>query len=101
MKSQPRSAIVTGASGGIGLAVTSALREEGFAVTMVARNPEKLSIEAESIRAQPGPELHTVAGSVADENFLDAIAEGHRRACLLYTSPSPRDVEESRMPSSA
>ena len=25
----------------------------------------------------------------------------HHRACLLYTSPSPRDVEESRMPSSA
>ena len=24
-----------------------------------------------------------------------------RQACLLYTSPSPRDVEESRMPSSA
>ena len=28
-----------------------------------------------------------------------AIAEGG--VCLLYTSPSPRDVEESRMPSSA
>ena len=31
-------------------------------------------------------------------------AEGitvHPRPCLLYTSPSPRDVEESRMPSSA
>ena len=25
----------------------------------------------------------------------------HGWACLLYTSPSPRDVEESRMPSSA
>ena len=25
----------------------------------------------------------------------------HDGACLLYTSPSPRDVEESRMPSSA
>ena len=24
-----------------------------------------------------------------------------RRICLLYTSPSPRDVEEPRMPSSA
>ena len=24
-----------------------------------------------------------------------------RKNCLLYTSPSPRDVEESRMPSSA
>ena len=26
---------------------------------------------------------------------------GHAYICLLYTSPSPRDVEESRMPSSA
>ena len=25
----------------------------------------------------------------------------HGYTCLLYTSPSPRDVEESRMPSSA
>ena len=25
----------------------------------------------------------------------------HLITCLLYTSPSPRDVEESRMPSSA
>ena len=25
----------------------------------------------------------------------------YREDCLLYTSPSPRDVEESRMPSSA
>ena len=25
----------------------------------------------------------------------------HHIVCLLYTSPSPRDVEESRMPSSA
>ena len=27
--------------------------------------------------------------------------EARRGTCLLYTSPSPRDVEESRMPSSA
>ena len=26
---------------------------------------------------------------------------GRARACLLYTSPSPRDAHESRMPSSA
>ena len=26
---------------------------------------------------------------------------GYTTTCLLYTSPSPRDVEESRMPSSA
>ena len=29
------------------------------------------------------------------------LKKGSYRACLLYTSPSPRDVEESRMPSSA
>ena len=27
--------------------------------------------------------------------------KAHIRICLSYTSPSPRDVEESRMPSSA
>ena len=29
------------------------------------------------------------------------IAAAEPQDCLLYTSPSPRDVEESRMPSSA
>ena len=29
------------------------------------------------------------------------VAEKLFLTCLLYTSPSPRDVEESRMPSSA
>ena len=30
-----------------------------------------------------------------------AAERQRRKDCLLYTSPSPRDVEESRMPSSA
>ena len=29
------------------------------------------------------------------------IGKAHRMGCLLYTSPSPRDAHESRMPSSA
>ena len=38
--------------------------------------------------------------------LTDAVGDGRltsyeARFCLLYTSPSPRDVEESRMPSSA
>ena len=58
---------------------------------------------------------HTWAGPVLSYtpfNFLTRLSisiavcgclSGHRLAntCLLYTSPSPRDVEESRMPSSA
>ena len=38
--------------------------------------------------------------------FDEAVGESvmfsqDNHSCLLYTSPSPRDVEESRMPSSA
>ena len=44
--------------------------------------------------------------SEADSHFLQAAAAAdafqvQAAGCLLYTSPSPRDVEESRMPSSA
>ena len=35
-----------------------------------------------------------------DAEELERLAE-LSHPCLLYTSPSPRDVEESRMPSSA
>ena len=31
----------------------------------------------------------------------EKIATGHYASCLLYTSPSPRDKRQSRMPSSA
>ena len=34
-------------------------------------------------------------------NLKAHLIDNLDRVCLLYTSPSPRDVEESRMPSSA
>ena len=42
-------------------------------------------------------------GIVTTGDVLEAIAGvfDEDETCLLYTSPSPRDVEESRMPSSA
>ena len=43
--------------------------------------------------------LHTTVGQEVGGNS-DRIWS-HFTTCLLYTSPSPRDVEESRMPSSA
>ena len=45
--------------------------------------------------------------SDATKKMVDSIksditnSSGEKGNCLLYTSPSPRDVEESRMPSSA
>ena len=35
------------------------------------------------------------------QKFGDSIYKENIDACLLYTSPSPRDAHESRMPSSA
>ena len=46
-------------------------------------------------------------GKVVDDSLeglvelRQTIDEEQLQPCLLYTSPSPRDVEESRMPSSA
>ena len=35
------------------------------------------------------------------ESLFSILESNKYNICLLYTSPSPRDVEESRMPSSA
>ena len=47
------------------------------------------------------PDRVQMLKAVYEEEFQRAADEDVGRTCLLYTSPSPRDVEESRMPSSA
>ena len=42
--------------------------------------------------------LHYVYNTPEDKLIWDV---GHQGYCLLYTSPSPRDRQKSRMPSSA
>ena len=45
-----------------------------------------------------------VQDGTIDNTSMTFVLEGTAstiQVCLLYTSPSPRDVEESRMPSSA
>ena len=45
--------------------------------------------------------IDNMRGSVDPESTLDLRGYDHFMACLLYTSPSPRDRTRSRMPSSA
>ena len=45
----------------------------------------------------PSPDIH--AAPIA--KLLTADCRDHGQSCLLYTSPSPRDKRQSRMPSSA
>jgi len=72
-----RAAIVTGASSGIGLATARVLAEEGFAVTMAARRPEKLDAAVAGL-AGDGFDVQAVAANVADEGEIVKIADAHR-----------------------
>lgn len=72
-----RNAIVTGASGGIGSAIAAMLHEEGFALTLVGRDPDKLAAVAAAVSETPGQPVHYLAGSLAEEAFLDRIVEEH------------------------
>ena len=56
-------------------------------ISKLVKRIEKLNIQS----LQIGPDIE----QISNENFDLFII------CLLYTSPSPRDFEASRMPSSA
>jgi NAD(P)-dependent dehydrogenase (short-subunit alcohol dehydrogenase family) len=75
--SAERAAIVTGASSGIGLAIARVLAEEGFALTMAARRPEKLDAAVAGLAAD-GFDVQAVAANVADEAEIQKVVEAHR-----------------------
>jgi len=74
-----RAAIVTGASSGIGLAVARMLAEEGHAVTLVARRPEKLETAYAALHAD-GLEVQRVAADVGNEDDVIRAVAAHRDA---------------------
>jgi len=71
-----RAAIVTGASSGIGLAIAQVLAEEGHALTINARRPEKLESAIQALQ-RLGADVHAVAGNVADEETVRRLVQEH------------------------
>jgi NAD(P)-dependent dehydrogenase (short-subunit alcohol dehydrogenase family) len=71
-----RAALVTGASSGIGLAISHALAEDGYAVTMSARRPDKLEAAAATLRAE-GFDISAVPANVTSEDELKMLVAGH------------------------
>ena len=72
-----RAAIVTGASSGIGLAIAHVLGEEGYALTVAARRPDKLDAAAAALRDK-GYEVNVVAGGLGDEAIVQEVVRSHR-----------------------
>ena len=65
-------------------------------------NPAEIdSIEANSIAEEIGFESGDSIISINGKKPRDLIDYQILISCLLYTSPSPRDISGSRMPSSA
>ena len=64
--------------------------EVNTAAVVTATKPVIKTPKAAEQQPTPAP-VNTVAETKSENVSI----------CLLYTSPSPRDVEESRMPSSA
>ena len=72
-----RAAIVTGASSGIGLEIARLLGQEGHAVTMAARRPEKLEAAVQELAGE-GLDVHAVAGNLGVEEDVQRVVAAHR-----------------------
>ncbi len=72
-----RAALVTGGSSGIGLAISRALAEDGYSVTVSARRPDKLEAAVEGLAAD-GLEVTAAPANVASEEEVAGLLAGHR-----------------------
>jgi NAD(P)-dependent dehydrogenase (short-subunit alcohol dehydrogenase family) len=72
-----RAAIVTGASSGIGLAIARMLGQEGYALTVAARRPDKLAAAADALRGE-GCEVQDVAAALSEEDAVKSVVTAHR-----------------------
>ena len=80
-----RIAVVTGGSRGIGRAIALELGQRGATVIVnYNKSADAANEVVEAVKAAGGDGMAVQAD-----------------VCLLYTSPSPRDRQKSRMPSSA
>ena len=104
--------VLIAGGGPVGLALAALLARQGVrsmvleadagyctgsrAICISRRSQEILAWAGAAARAIAGIGLHHEAG-----HAMPRQQRGQREACLLYTSPSPRDGLLSRMPSSA
>jgi NAD(P)-dependent dehydrogenase (short-subunit alcohol dehydrogenase family) len=72
-----RAALITGGSGGIGLAIARALGQDGYGLTISARRPEKLEAAAQQLRDE-GLDVNAVPANMTDEDEIKRLTESHK-----------------------
>ncbi len=82
-----KSALVTGATAGIGLAIARTLAREGVAVTLTGRDPAKLqSAVAEITKAAPEAKLSTVVADLGSAKGAAALVAAHPDTDILINN---------------
>jgi 3-oxoacyl-[acyl-carrier protein] reductase len=89
-------AVVTGSSGGLGLAVALRLAEEGCKLVLFARSADKLASVAADIRARFGVEAVAVCGDMTKADDVDRLVAEVKRA---YGAPDILVVNTGKPPS--
>ncbi|AKS36819.1 SDR family NAD(P)-dependent oxidoreductase [Mycolicibacterium goodii] len=76
--STDRSAVITGASRGIGGSIARSLAEQGFGLTITARNSDDLDATVPTLREAGARDVVAVAADMADPDALPGIVETHQ-----------------------
>lgn len=96
-----RTAVVTGANGGLGLETARGLAARGAHVVMAARNQEKAASAEEDIRSTvPDASLRVEELDLASldsiARFVDRIAAGHEKVDILVNNAGVMAIPEAR-----
>lgn len=75
--SSSTTALISGASRGIGLGIANRLAQQGFSLTITARDADRLDSVAAQLRAAGAPEVVTVAADMSDEDGIARVLDAH------------------------
>ena len=85
--------------------VAHGVDEEEVKMSMSKNTPEEIVVKLAEMKALKPSMSNKSSFVIGSDQGLDLegelINKARDRSCLLYTSPNPRDLSTSRMPSSA
>lgn len=93
-----KTALVTGASAGIGLAIARGLAQEGVRLVITARRADALQHLATALKAEGAPAITVIPADITDDGDLDRIAAtaGHVDILVNCAGASrPTTIEDS------